>query len=361
MWPVQLKRLQVAFSESGDSESIHATLGQLSQLRSLAVYDDSWSSSVPDGSRWEHLIVSSLSLLTDFQFYFKFWHDPILTRDLSPIVSSFSTPFYLNEKHWRVKCDVHRPHFSAALLYSMPFAFERFEMLTQSVHMSIGTVNSDDANNNQSYKSVRTLVVSANCDEPKLDLMNARIQHLVLRCPDTPVDWLFPMMHIRQLSLCNQINLSSTDFSRLINTIPRLDSLNVSYDTLTALTSNWENKSTCDQLASKVRSLNLCFNEYLLQCIRSHLHHVNAEECLPIVGTFGDKCQHLTIAVSSWNIVIDHILRTMRQLRSLKVYVCEELNTKMIKDSLLKDDRTCKAREAVINVDENEYTFWFHS
>jgi hypothetical protein len=123
--------LSIFVVRSGDNAIVLASLGHLSQLTSLAVYDGAWESPPPNGQIWEKLIISSMPLLKKFDFCFKFWRDFSAT-DASDIVKTFSTPFYLHEKSWFVQCDSHHQMFSTSLLYSLPYAFERFELVTRS-------------------------------------------------------------------------------------------------------------------------------------------------------------------------------------------------------------------------------------
>ena len=125
-WPTSLKQLKVCFARSNDNEVVRTSLSCLSELKSLSVYDSAWENPSPNGQIWENLIRSSMKLLKTFQFCFKFWKDFSPSSELKRILSTFSTPFYLQEKSCFVQCDAHRQQFSTAILYSLPYAFEHF-------------------------------------------------------------------------------------------------------------------------------------------------------------------------------------------------------------------------------------------
>jgi hypothetical protein len=133
--------LKVFFTRSGDNEIVRASLSHLSELHSLSVYDSAWENPPPNGQIWEKLINSSMPLLKKFEFCFKFWRDFSLSTDINRIVSTFSTPFYLEEKSWFIQCDAHHQQFSIAILYSLPYVFENFEIITHSFDESITTAN----------------------------------------------------------------------------------------------------------------------------------------------------------------------------------------------------------------------------
>jgi hypothetical protein len=358
IWPNELKQLKVFYTRVGDSEIVYASLRHLSQLTNLAVYDNAWSSPPPDGQRWEKLIVSSLPLLVNFQFVFKFLKDAAPIGDINRIISTFATPFYLEEKHWFVRCDAHCQQFSSALLYSLPFAFECFEIITHSFHESVSTLDMNSTTNfNQNiYSKVKTLAAEVKCNKLDPGLTKRNVKHLILRFSGTSADWLFSMNHLRQLSLGSRVNMTPKDFARLLKNLPWLNSLIASYPTLKRLTNYWKNTIVCEQLSYKIQSLNLCSIEYALSHIQDY---VRVDELVHIVRIFGRRCQHLTITVYSRNVVAGLILRSMTRLRSLKVILKEHDNMKITKDWLKEQDVTLKDLDYSVIINDNEYSFWF--
>ncbi len=358
VWPTKLKQLKVFYSRLGDNEIVFTSLHHLSQLNNLAVYDSAWTSPPPNGHRWEKFIVSSLPLLQNFQFCFKFWKDSGPIGDINRIISTFSTPFYLEEKRWFVRCDAHCQQFSTALIYSLPFAFKHFEVITHSFNESISTLSTCSTNDfhKNIYRNVKTLVAGVKCEKFDQNLTSRNVKHLILKIPGTPSDWIFSMTHLRQLSLGSQINMPSKDFASLLKNLPYLNSLIASYHTLKFLTNYWKNKTVCEQLSHKIRSLNVCLDEYLSSHVQGY---VKVDELLPIVHVFGERCQHLTVPVYSRNVVAGLILRTMRHLHSLKVLLREHGDLKITKDWLKEQDVTLKDLDCSIIMDGNEYSFWF--
>ncbi|CAF0822933.1 unnamed protein product [Rotaria sp. Silwood1] len=358
-WPITLKRLRVYFRRTGDSELVRVSLKDLSQLTYLSIFDTAWESPAPDGQIWEKLITSSMPLLENFKFYFKFWRDFNLTSDMNRIISTFSTPFYLQEKSWFIQCDANRHQFSIAILYSLPFAFEYFEIVTHSFDDSISTLNtcsSDDLKKNL-YKNVKKLAVNVKCEKINKTLVSVNISDLTLKFFDSSMDWIFSMTHLCQLSLGHQFNMSSTDFICLLKNTPYLHSLIVPYRILKLLTNEWKNKVVCELLSRKIRSLEICSDG----CFLMNIHdYVEVDELLPIVRVFSQRCRNLNITVYSRNIVVGLILRSMRHLRSLKVCLQEHnVDRKITKEWLVEQDITLKNLDCCIVENGNEYSFWF--
>ncbi|UJR35688.1 hypothetical protein I4U23_028437 [Adineta vaga] len=314
IWPITLEELKIYFAELRDNEIVKKSLPHVSQLKSLAFYDNSDSSSYPDGHAWETFISSFLPLLTKFQFCFKFWNDNILIQNPNQIISTFSTPFYIKMKQWFVQYDMHSKQHQIAVLYSLPFAFERFELHTDSFDQSKTT----SITNKNLFRKVTTLVCNTQCEKLNSNLVHKNIQHIILKTSGVLVDWLFSMNYTRQLSICSQTDLSSKDFYHLIETMSCLDSLNIPFTILVNLTDHWKNDLICNQLSLKIRSLNLCYNEDHSSPIPDY---VNREQFLQFFDIFHMKCEHLTIGLFSKEMITDLILPHMINLQSLHIYL----------------------------------------
>ncbi|CAF1240078.1 unnamed protein product [Adineta ricciae] len=353
IWPTTLEHLKIYFTQWQASEHVYASLQYLAQLKSLAIYDNSWAKSYPNGNRWQNLIESSLPLLTKFQFCFKFWYDTLSLTDINQILSTFTTLFY-QKKRCFVQCDTHSNQFHEAVLYSLPFAFDQFELHTDSFARSKTTLNDIHLTHKNFFRKVETLIVNVKCDDVNSNLQNDHVQHLVLTRSDILADWLFSMVYVRQLSLCNQIDMLSKDFFHLIKNMPCLDSLNTSFTKLTNLTDEWKSKLIRDQLSAKVRSLNLSFDQNRSY---STLHYVGSHEILSILDVFAEKCEHLTILISSKNIITDSILPTMRKLQSLTVYLKTDDQSIITHDWLTKQD-IVKDLDCSFTINNDECTFW---
>jgi hypothetical protein len=351
IWPKTLKQLKVFCSGSDDNEVIRVSLRDLSQLSRLAVNDSALEGSPPDGQVWEELITSSMPFLQKFDFCFKFWKDFNSTSDITRIVSSFSTPFYLKEKSWFIQCDSHHQQLSIALLYSLPYAFELFDVVTHSFDESVTNIN--PCSTNDVYKNVQTLMVNVTCNKMNEALVSEHIVNLNIKTTGAPIDWMYSMPHLRQLSFENHIDMSPKNFIRLLQNAPHLHSLTISYHSLEIFTDQWKNRKACMLLSLKIQLLKICSSG----CFRNY---VKVDELVHIVRIFHKRCQHFNVAVHSRNIVAGLILRSMRHLRSLKVRLKEDGNDRMItKKWLIEQNIAYKNLDCSIVVDGNEYSFWF--
>ncbi|CAF1989979.1 unnamed protein product [Rotaria magnacalcarata] len=358
-WPTTLKKLKVYFRRTGDDEIIRASLKHLSQLTSLSIYGTAWESPAPDGQIWENLITSAMPLLENFQFCFKFWRDFNVTSDIKQIVSTFSTSFYLKERSWFIQCDAHRQQFSIAILYSLPFEFEHFEIVTKSFDESVSTWNNCSNNDFRKdlYKNVSKLTVNVPCDKMNQTLILVNVTDLTLKFSIGSIDWILSMRKLYKLSLGYQFNMSSNNFMQLLKHTPCLCSLAVSCHTLKLLTDQWKHKAICDLLSHKIRSLEISSNSCFPM---NSSDYVEVNDLLPIVRIFNERCRYLNIIVYSRNLVSGLILRIMRHLRSLKVRL-EEHNDdrKITKEWLAQQDITFKNLDCSIVQNGNEYSFWF--
>ncbi|UJR10299.1 hypothetical protein I4U23_014505 [Adineta vaga] len=354
IWPTTLKQLKVFTKKLGDNKLIRTALKSLHELNSLTIYDGAWDNPIPDGQIWEELIKSSLPLLKNFQFCFKFWRNFTYSRDVNRIVEKFSTPFYLQEKSWFVRCDAHNNKSTAAILYSLPYAFQRFEIVTRSFSDSISTSKNSKMN---PYKSVKTLQVAVKCEEIHEKLLSKDIVDVHITYSNTLVDWIYAIPKLCQLTVGDQMNISDNEFLRILKSFPCLKSLITSYQKLNDLTNQWKNKSICNLLSQKIRSLKLSTDG----CRTMNLDdYIKVDELLPLVKVFSRHCEHLNLAVYSRNIVAGLLLRCMNELQSLKVRLKEHGNDLQItKQWLIEQNNEYKKLNYSLVANGQEYSFWF--
>src|SRR6202034_864592 len=93
-----------------------------------------------------------------FQFYFQFKYLSNQVNRLKQSVASFSTPFYVLEKNWFIRCDISNEYPYCAALYSLPFPLDQYTIVSNSFDQSISTLpnsNITDSSNNI-YANVKT-------------------------------------------------------------------------------------------------------------------------------------------------------------------------------------------------------------
>ncbi|CAF1512371.1 unnamed protein product [Adineta ricciae] len=336
VYPTTLRNLKIFADRQGGTDIVRTALKSLSKLTNLAIYDGAWENAVPDGRVWEELIKVSLPCLKEFNFCFKFWRDFTSTSDIDSIISTFSTPFYRQQKSWFVQCDTHYQQFSVAMLYSLPYAFEHFEVITHSSQNSLSNIN--ETSKMQSYKSVKTLVVDAKCETMNERLLLRNIVNLHLTHRHIFVNWILKIRRLTQLTLGHQ-------------------SLATPYQVLCSITNRWKHKLICDILSRKIRSLKLTSSD----CFSVNLkNYIKVDQLLNIIRVFSRHCEHLSIAVYSRNIVAGLILRCMNQLRSLKVYVQEHGHNMHISKQWLTDQNSdFHNLDYYLVSNGHEYSFWF--
>jgi len=288
----------------------------MSQLTRLALCDNGKYSPLPNGKIWEELIVSSLPLLATFQFYFPFGQHLNPPRDLDGTIKSFSTPFYLLEKHWFVRCDRNSKSLLMGALYSLPFAFSHISINTCSFETSISTLPVSDFNETKSnyYTKIKTLLFNQECKEPHVGFLTSNIVHLILKVK-LPISWIYLLTRLRHLNIGVDVDMSSSDFAQILERTPNLQSLTTSIIQLKILTDNFSNQIICQQLSERIKSLTIS-HHYL--DIPS-LGIVSVRLLCSLARIFSSKCEHLSLALIAHPNTVRPILRRMRQLRSLHI------------------------------------------
>ncbi|CAF0747201.1 unnamed protein product [Rotaria sordida] len=316
IFPITLKYLKIFYEEGRDGNALRTILQQMSQLTRLALYDNARYSPMPNGKIWEELIQSSLPLLNTFQFFFPFDQYLNISSDLNQTIESFSTPFYLFEKHWFIRCDRSSKSLFMGALYSLPFAFSRMIINTCSFDMSISTLPISDFDEIKSnyYTRVNTIVFNQECKVPHVGFLSSNIVDLILKV-NLPTSWIYLLTKLRHLRIIADMQMSSADFIRLLERAPNLQSLTISIIQLKILTDKFTNQIVCHQLSQQIQSLTISHHYSDIP----NLGIVSVRLLCSLVRIFSKKCQHLSLALMAHPNTVRPILRRMRQLRSLHI------------------------------------------
>jgi hypothetical protein len=308
--------LKVFYDETNDGSIVRNLLRQLSQLSKLAVYDSGSRSSLPNGETWEKLIQSSLPLLKTFQFCFSSHRYDTTLNDINQAVASFSTPFYLFEKRWFIRCDYDSRYSAMGTIYSLPFAFAEMPINVTSFDTSMSTLIGSDVDETkyESYEKVKTLLFNEKCQIPYRAFLSSNIVRLVLKNP-LPTTWYFLLINLRHLEFRGTLAMPSTDFAYFLANTPQLQSLKLPILILSKLTDKFTNNAVCDQLSHRIKSLTI--SRYYSN--GDSLGIVSVRLLSSLVRIFGKSCEHLSLALAAHPTTVLPILRRMRQLRSLHI------------------------------------------
>ena len=311
IFPETLKQLKISFAEQQHGTLVRESIRRLSNLISLKICAGHDSSLSVNGQIWEDLIRFSLPFLEKFHFYFLFK----LPADIDIIIASFSTPFYLYEKRWFIRCDS-GIQTTSACLYSLPFVFEHFAVQTYSFDTSVTTLLIDQNSSRNMYKNITTLTVNNSCVEPHPTLRPQHVDRLILNASHLPNTWLSILTKLRHLSLGFEAKMTSNNFTDLLANAPNLYHLTISIDHLVTLTNDWNDVTVCELLSKKIRSLNL---DPMRNSFRKSVNNIKPRELQHIARMFGVNCEHLTICLESHHIIETFILSYMKNLRSFNV------------------------------------------
>ena len=304
------------YEEENDGNALRTSLRQLPQLTKLILYDHGSRSPLPNGRNWEELIQSSLPLLKTFRFCFPFQSYRSTPHDIKDVVASFSTPFYLLEKCWFIRCDVDSRYSVIGTLYSLPFAFAEMPINITSFDTSMSTliVNDTDEAKYNSYEKVKTLLFNEKCHMPNRSFLASNIVRLVLKTA-LPTSWHFLLTNLRHVEFRRTLHMPSTDFAQFLTNSPQLQSLTLPILALTKLTDRFTNNTVCDLLSQRIQSLTI--SQYFSE--ECDLGDVSVRLLAAVVRVFNKTCKHLSLALSAHPNTVLPILRRMRQLRSLHI------------------------------------------
>ncbi len=311
MWPRTLKRLKISFDEENHGNLVRKLIGQLSNLICLKICVDHDRGPSPDGSIWEELIRSSLLLLVKFQFYFIFNLSPYINTT----IDSFSTPFYLRERCWFIRCDTNT-RTGSACLYSLPFLFDRFAIHTYSFNNSRTTLLTDSHSNKTTYRNIKTLTFNYACPKPHVAFRSTRIEELILNVAFVPNIWLPILTQIHHLSIGSHVRMTSSSLVHLLENSTKLYHLTIEIVNLETLTGGWNDLAVCHLLSNKIRRLDLDPKKNSSSMSRTN---IKPDELTYVVRIFGSNCEHLTIYLETYEILESFILPSMKKLRSLTV------------------------------------------
>jgi hypothetical protein len=352
IWPLTLKQLKIIFIKDEDILLVQRSLVHLSQLITLEIYQKERGRSLPNGRIWEQLIRLSIPLLQNFKFYFQFEYLPYPPDQIKEIVASFSTAFYLLEKNWFIRCDISYRYRCHAILYSLPFHFQRFITFRSYRDKIISTLPENYINNSYTniYTNVKTLEID-NKYAASDDFKNTEVVNLIINVDFACASWSHILNKLCHLSFERGATMSSQEFRILLDNTPHLYSLAVEKNMLRTLTDNWRNDSVCHHLSNKIRSLKFHLYDKRSQCLnKSDFHQIGK--------IFVGKCQHLSLSIQSQIDIIGLILRRMKQLRSLHVHIIEKVHVIITMKWLDQQQTKYNESNCIIIKEEQDYYFW---
>ncbi|CAF0944551.1 unnamed protein product [Adineta steineri] len=355
VFPKTLTRLKLYYNEYSNEINFRKLLHQMPNLTILALFNKSIYSPMPNGKIWEELIKSSLPLLKTFQFYFPYSRYSNSLDDLNTMIESFSTPFYLSEKRWFVRCDRDAKYSYKEFLYSLPFAFSQLLIDTSADITSISTLPNTDINEIKSnyYKKINTLIVNGVREEPPIYLLPSNIIYLTLNATLSK-NWFNLLKELRYLDIQHGPYMSSDDFAQLLEHTPNLQSLVISTEKLKKFTDKFQHKIVCQYLSERIKSLTITDSDYNYN--ESNLGHVSIDALSSLTRIFSSKCEHLSLAIMANPNTVRSILQRMRQLRSLRI---QWLHNFTVSDWLQKQSTYSTALDFVHINDKQEFFVWF--
>ncbi|CAF1586063.1 unnamed protein product [Adineta steineri] len=366
-WPETLKYLKIIYQDHRDCSLIQNSLVNLSLLIDLEIYQKTPDGPFPRGETWEQIITTSIPPLKNFKFYFQFiCHDRNL-NELKQIVTSFSTPFYVLENNWFIRCDVsayyempihdykygtYNTNMRHVILYTIPVSSEVFTVFKtfSKTKISDWSRNYIDHPSINIHTNMKTLIFkSSSTPDPMFD--RSSIINVIINTSFDAQPWLHMLTKLRHITIGDGTVLSLEDFTILLDNAPHLSSLTGKKSALKLLTDNWTDICICHRLSRKIRSLTFTSD-------RNSSQNFDKNELERILPIFSSQCQHLSLGVHSHKNIIDFILRKMCHLISLHVHSqrdnCPPITIEWLEQQNTRFNRT----NCIITNVRRDYYFW---
>lgn len=321
----------------------------LSSLTKLEIYQTQPANTYPNGQLWESSIRSSLSSLKIFKFYFPFTYSPDHSPDqIDQMIRSFSTPFYIHEKQWFVRCDLSYRY--RTFLYSLPFPFGTYTALQGTNIRSLSTLMEEDKNASL-FSSVKTLEVLYKTSEPNETFHTNQVTSLILYNDFNSFTWMPVLKKLQRLEMNVPLTMSADTFHHLLKNAPHLHSITTEKRLLQLATEHWNHVSICNYLSRQILSLKLCARFGRSRCTSNH-------EIQQLIRIFSSKCQHLSLCIQMSNDTIGLILNQMSQLRSLHVNISGKTQPTIDWTSIQSKHSTIGRFDCLTYTNENDHYFW---
>lgn len=340
--------MKIIFLNGFDIILVRESFVCLPRLTTLEMYqeDSLRHNQILDGRIWEHLIRSCFPLLKHFRFYFQY-----SMTNVKEIIESFSTPFYLLEKKWFIRCDFSYlmsqdrkgspdGYDHKGVCYSLPLTFQPTFIYEDRYYRSISTSTDDLL-----IIQWKTLILRDNINEhfKQIQTINLRI--------DAPINRTFPLIKFQHLSLSKNANLSSNIFESLLMNSSDFYSLEIDNNFLDILTEHWTHRSICNQLSNKIRHLKFHSATNPSQCF-------SKSRLIDILPVFASKCSYLSLSIQSKIELVALILKRMKQLDNLHIHFLDKDHQPITIEWFQQNQTKFHYSNCFLTKKQENYYFW---
>ena len=265
------------------------------------------------GNQWESLIRMYLSDLKQFHFAI---HPNLQHHYISQNLSTFQTPFWLEEKQWIIHCnyysyvDYHLGNLCRTNFYTLPYCDEQFELFFSTKTLTTPCKSQ--------YATVKNLYFSIDDGARKNINDNyyfSNLNSLTIRNLYKPlsIDTFIDLSTIKHLTIeqGNPINPKEC-FSYLLMYMTNLQSLQLTWHCLVEITHHFKNQEVCSILSKQIKFLSL------IDIISEKEDNGETRQALEKLSQiFSSNLIKVSISVMSFDNIV-FIFEQMFQLSSLK-------------------------------------------
>ncbi|CAF4168877.1 unnamed protein product [Rotaria sp. Silwood2] len=270
-----------------------------------------------NGNQWKQILINYIRKIKTFRFLIRvlslrYNH---VEEHLEDLLSTFQTPFWIDDHQWYVRCDWPQHTNKIFVLYTLPYCFGDTYVIYQNRWSKTTCPNVRDYN---SYDRVKDVFYKGCIDNSTLfSICYPKIYRLTLKLPFDNNFWnIIPRLdHLTSLEVIQtQENYRSEyQLKDLLNRAARLDFLSV--DAISFL------------LLAQLNITHASLRRLQLKPYRSRTNcYLNAAQCSILADSLlGHQCEVLIIRIENRTIILD-LIDKMHNLRALN-FECQDDNS----------------------------------
>ncbi|CAF3778536.1 unnamed protein product [Rotaria sp. Silwood1] len=270
-----------------------------------------------NGNQWKQILINYVPKIKIFRFLIRVLSlkDNHVEEYLEDLLSTFQTPFWMDDHQWYVRCDWPQHTNKIFVLYTLPYCFGDTYVVYQNRWSKTTCPNVRDCN---CYDRVKDVFYKGRIDNFALfAICYPKIRRLTLKLPFDVNFWtIIPRLdNLTSLEVIQtQENIrSESQLKELLNRAPRLDFLSV--DAISFL------------LLAQLNITHVSLRRIQLKPYRSRTNrYLNAAQCSILARSLlGLQCEVLVIRIENRQIILD-LIHTMYNLRAL-TFECQDDNS----------------------------------
>ncbi|UJR07150.1 hypothetical protein I4U23_011438 [Adineta vaga] len=266
-----------------------------------------------NASKWQNFITSSLLHLKDFKFTFHIYNFPRDDIDEQSL-KEFQNDFWCKQHHWHTEYAIST---SSALIYTIPYLWDKFELLSAKKRYNNGLINHVNI-----FDNVKDLTLHHRALTEKTQYYFSNIDSLSLGNPHLLRDEKVGMNQSHIPYLQTMIDLSNIKHLRLFSTL-RFETNDVLKEILKLTTKMTSLEGTLADLIRWFNDDELCkyFNQSIQKLNISYDSFENSDQLEQFCKIFENLC-HLQFSSNESDTLF--LIKHLPKLTYIEIHQCSE-------------------------------------